>query len=391
MANSKISDLTAYTTPLSADVVPIVDTANVVTKKVTIANLFNVLSNLFTIKDNTDTSKKVAFNVSGIDTLTTRTLTVPNASTTIVGTDVAQTLTNKTLATGTKINTTGSDTTGSIYYKDVSGNLTPLPAGSNAQILSMVSGLPAWIASIAGVSFTGIVSPYAGYSAPLGWLMCDGSAVSRTTYAGLFAVIAPSQVFTVTIASPGVFTANTHGLVTGDKVSLTTTGGLPSGLSTNTDFFVSKKDANSFWLFDTQAHAIADAGAGTGTGIIVTTGSQSGVHTIYLTNFGKGDGATTFNLPDMRGNTPYGYKSTDANFSNLNNGGTYIGEKSHQLTTTELASHSHAINAGVSFGSGGSSGAIWHDTGSRSTAIEGSDVAHNNMPPYVVVNYIIKT
>lgn len=31
--------------------------------------------------------------------------------------------------------------------------------------------------------------PYAGTSAPTGWLLCDGSAVSRTTYAGLFAII----------------------------------------------------------------------------------------------------------------------------------------------------------------------------------------------------------
>lgn len=33
------------------------------------------------------------------------------------------------------------------------------------------------------------VIPYAGSSAPSGWLLCDGSAVSRTTYAALFAII----------------------------------------------------------------------------------------------------------------------------------------------------------------------------------------------------------
>ena len=36
---------------------------------------------------------------------------------------------------------------------------------------------------------TGSVIPYAGKSAPDGWLLCDGAAVSRTTYADLFAVI----------------------------------------------------------------------------------------------------------------------------------------------------------------------------------------------------------
>lgn len=34
----------------------------------------------------------------------------------------------------------------------------------------------------------GIVSAYAGTTAPTGYLLCDGSAVSRTTYAALFAV-----------------------------------------------------------------------------------------------------------------------------------------------------------------------------------------------------------
>ena len=35
----------------------------------------------------------------------------------------------------------------------------------------------------------GIVQAFAGTTTPQGWLLCDGSAVSRTTYAALFAVI----------------------------------------------------------------------------------------------------------------------------------------------------------------------------------------------------------
>lgn len=35
----------------------------------------------------------------------------------------------------------------------------------------------------------GIISPYGGIAAPSGWLLCFGQAVSRTTYAGLFAAI----------------------------------------------------------------------------------------------------------------------------------------------------------------------------------------------------------
>lgn len=40
-----------------------------------------------------------------------------------------------------------------------------------------------------GIVPPGAVIPYAGSSAPDGWLLCDGRTVSRTTYAALFAVI----------------------------------------------------------------------------------------------------------------------------------------------------------------------------------------------------------
>lgn len=43
--------------------------------------------------------------------------------------------------------------------------------------------------SVAGFVPAGLVLPYAGTTAPTGYLLCDGSAVSRTTYADLFTVI----------------------------------------------------------------------------------------------------------------------------------------------------------------------------------------------------------
>lgn len=59
-----------------------------------------ITDDLFTVQNVSDTSKQLKFSVAGVSASTTRTLTVPNASTTIVGTDAAQTLTNKTLAIG---------------------------------------------------------------------------------------------------------------------------------------------------------------------------------------------------------------------------------------------------------------------------------------------------
>lgn len=47
-------------------------------------------------QDDGDNTKKLQFELSGITTATTRTLTVPNANTTLVGIDANQTLTNKT-------------------------------------------------------------------------------------------------------------------------------------------------------------------------------------------------------------------------------------------------------------------------------------------------------
>jgi hypothetical protein len=63
----------------------------------------------FLIVDESDPTKKIAFQASGITTGTTRTLTAPDASTTIVGTDATQTLSNKTL-TAAVLNTSVAGT-----------------------------------------------------------------------------------------------------------------------------------------------------------------------------------------------------------------------------------------------------------------------------------------
>lgn len=57
-------------------------------------------------------------------------------------------------------------------------------AGSNVTISGGVISV-----SVPSAVPSGVLAPYAGASAPSGWLLCDGSAVSRTTYADLFAAI----------------------------------------------------------------------------------------------------------------------------------------------------------------------------------------------------------
>jgi hypothetical protein len=97
---SALSTLTS-TTIATGDLFPVFDISTTDTKGITKANLDKSIATVddatFEIADNSDATKKVKFQVSGVTTATTRTLTVPNASTTILGTDATQTVTNKTI------------------------------------------------------------------------------------------------------------------------------------------------------------------------------------------------------------------------------------------------------------------------------------------------------
>lgn len=157
----------------------------------------------------------------------------------------------------------------------------------------------------------GTILPFAGASAPSSWIFCYGQAISRATYADLFAIIG--------------------------------------------------------------------------------------------TTYGSGDGSTTFNVPDMRGNMILGKDNmggssrnrvVDADADTL---GGQDGEENHTLTTSELPPHSHSAdvrsaggpNSGTFF-AGFNSANISNSIGSPSTDNTGSGSAHNNMPPYIVFNYIIR-
>lgn len=78
-----------------------------------------------------------------------------------------------------------------------------------------------------------------------------------------------SATFTVTIAAPGVVTWTAHGLTDGAKVTLSTTGALPTGLAAATTYYVVSSATNTFSLSLTRGGAA-----------ITTTGAQSGTHTV---------------------------------------------------------------------------------------------------------------
>ena len=129
--------------------------------------------------------------------------------------------------------------------------------------------------------------------------------------------------------------------------------------------------------------------------------------TVIGTTYGSGDGETTFNIPDLRGRVAIG----ESNSYTLGSSG---GEASHTLSVDETPSHTHAYSKPVlkwgtlSETNGtltsvqvplttntNTSGGIFSDRFSdsyyRGVANTGGGQPHNNMQPYIVTNYIIKT
>lgn len=83
------------------------------------------------------------------------------------------------------------------------------------------------------------------------------------------------KTVTMTIASPCVVTSTNHGLKNGTGIVFTTTGALPTGVTSGTTYYAGNVATSTFNLYDTQANAVASGS----TGRVNTSGSQSGTHT----------------------------------------------------------------------------------------------------------------
>jgi microcystin-dependent protein len=258
---------------------------------------------------------------------------------------------NRTLAAPTNLKAGGEytlhviqDATGgrtlawNAVFKGIEGSAMPAPnttANTRTTFKFTSDGTNLYLVSPTSTmgAPTGTVLPYAGASAPSGWLLCDGSAVSRTTYAALFALV-----------------ATTYGVGDGS-----TTFNLPD--------LRGRAVAGKDDMGGSAANRITNAGSG----IVGTTlGANGGAETVTLStaqlpahNHGVNDSGHTHTIPTYSG----GGKGTDP---------------------------THASAAATGSTSSGSATTASATTG-ITTQNNGSGNAHQNTQPTIILNYMIKT
>jgi microcystin-dependent protein len=130
-------------------------------------------------------------------------------------------------------------------------------------------------------------------------------------------------------------------------------------------------------------------------GSAVSRFDNAALFSVIGTTYGIGNGTTTFNLPDLRGRFPLGQGTGTALTTRTL--GVKSGDESVVLTVDQIPSHSHLIPRDYG---GGAYSYTWGlqnipvgfnaAPATASSYTTGGGQSHNNMPPSLVVNYIIK-
>lgn len=158
----------------------------------------------------------------------------------------------------------------------IAGNDVSIALGSGNKLVSQTGSQ---IGAETYAVTTGAANTYEAVLSPLPTALTAGMALKlKSNFANTGAALlsltgvngATVGTFTVTVASPGVFSLTSHGLVAGDIVKFTTTGALPTGLVVGTKYYVIATGLTS---------SAFEVSATLGGSAINTTGSQSGTHT----------------------------------------------------------------------------------------------------------------
>jgi microcystin-dependent protein len=132
-------------------------------------------------------------------------------------------------------------------------------------------------------------------------------------------------------------------------------------------------------------------------GQLLPINQNQALFSVLGTTYG-GDGRTTFALPNLQGRVPL---QTGGGFALGQSGG----EAAHVLTVGEIPAHSHTAAAASEAGSAQSpQGNFWAAVGPfeafsdappdttlnpGAIATTGANQAHDNMPPFLVLNFVI--
>jgi microcystin-dependent protein len=136
-------------------------------------------------------------------------------------------------------------------------------------------------------------------------------------------------------------------------------------------------------------------------GQILPINQNQSLYSLLGTTYG-GDGRTSFALPDLRGRTPIHVGRSDGGTHHVE--GQKSGEETHTLSVNEMPQHRHYVQADSASGTtrspaghvlGGFPGG-YADYSSNSVTLRsgtltnvGGSQAHENMQPYLAVNFCI--
>lgn len=135
-------------------------------------------------------------------------------------------------------------------------------------------------------------------------------------------------------------------------------------------------------------------------GQAVSQATYAALYAVLGTTYGS-DAGGNFTLPDLRGRVVAGQDDMGGSSANrltnqtggLNGDtlGATGGAETHTLTATQMPAHTHTMGGSYStYGVFGGGSVVLTQVSDGNTGSAGSDGAHNNVQPTIILNYIIK-